>query len=86
MKKESNSDYWLMVFYFVMAVLTATIGIFYQDFSWLLLGVGSSCLGLGSRLSLASKGDIKSKNTSNKSELFSRVGFLFLERSILGHR
>lgn len=83
MNKKFNSDYWLTFFYVGMALLTAILSALHKDFSWLLLAVGSSFLGLSSRLSITSNKTEQADKPSNKSEVFSRVGFLFLASGLL---
>ena len=83
MNKKFNGDYWLMFFYFGMALLTAGLSAFYRDASWLLLAIGSTFLGFSSRLNITVNKTEKADKASNKSEIFSRVGFLFLASGLL---
>jgi cyanate permease len=77
-------DYWYMLFYFCMAVITAGFGLYYWDLSWLLLALGSSSLGISSRMTyLASQSKDDDEKSANKSGLFSRVGFLLLASGLL---
>lgn len=66
-----------------MAAITAYFGFYYGDPSWLLLAMGSSSLGISSRITyLASKTQDEEKK-ANKSGLFSRIGFLLLASGLL---
>ena len=80
-----------MQFYFLMAIATACTGIYFQDFSWLLLALGSTCLGLGKRISYGLNDSNSDNNNhseseqgkSSKSGFYSRIGFLIIASALL---
>lgn len=82
---KGMSNYWLMVFYFCMAVGTAGMSLYLVDYTWVLLAIGSALLGLSSRRSYIAQKQASDDELENKADVLSRIGFLFLAAGLLSN-
>ncbi len=83
LSKKRNTYYWQMQFYFCMAIATTFSSVYLQDFSWLLLAVGSACLGLSNRIHFLSKNADNGETQQQKAGVYSRIGFLVIAAALL---